>query len=1242
MPKLAKDAIPNELLRYERERRNWAQVDVIQQGETVYVTPIPPRQWLKKRRRRQPREEDDQRKKEVDPKMVGRWERGTLMPTHHYQRQLAVRFGRTERELGFPKEGIPFWDVKYKQNELFTGREDILLQLSNIPRLRNEHNKQKPESESQQKPENEPPLKQRPQVLTGVGGVGKTQIAVAYAYRYQREYHTIIWLNASSLTELTSEFAQIAEVLRLVEEQDVGDQRKMIAEARTWLSSEHLTRWLLIFDNVDSPEIVHGIVSLLPQNYYGHVLLLSRLDDPGAEVYGLQQVRIKSMLEEEGAMFLLHRAGLLDREAPVTQAIQGDQQQALALSRTLDGLPLALDQAGAYIREIPTTLHEYTKTYETRRAEFLRHRGNYGFSHTESVVVTWLLNFEQVGSEAQELLRLFAFLAPDDIPEELVTADAQVLGPILAPAASDKERLRKAVKNLRRYSLISRHTAEHVYTIHRLVQAVIQDEMEEQMQRVWAERAMRVVCHIFVDTDVQREGTSEWWRRHAYYLPHAHSCFVLYTERSYFIAELIHLFDSIAFYLYRCNRFDEAYQFYNCTKNIKESVFGSEHQQAVRAQNNMGVLEIKRGNYEKANEQLKLVLKTSLNQAEPDYLVLGACCNNFGVLRHSQGRLEDAEAFCQAAVTYLKKVKGEPLRLSSAQENLVQFYQERGRGEDAKALRVQVGKPDALDASTDEGIQQTMVYMTGGPDFLGMKASTEFPLLSSFLLPSLNAFYEQAKETTGISPTEISSMMDTFAQFYKVYAEQGSEKALAFFRDAVKPYWNWREEDDALMRELLPLQMQILETVFRLEGPEFDDTRETDISSDEVGESFLNVFQQFRSIPSKAKGVFPIWLSDLDLTDKLIGEGSGQEPRVVTKDKSLLPTSDSATLGQFQASSSMTADDIDFQSLAWLSQAEVGGSVDSRTGVSELKRGIVQHWAKLNAEVIIKGYNRRSEQEKEKRKTALSLVGLTETENEEILASQLYNFYLEYSNGRPTGPEIEKLTRVVVEGCRRNGEIDFALLDEHLGELLSFLTVFGKGEKRVDLLIRDHIKLYAALLLPEQQQALKDAIVRDINTQSVRKLSWQERDNYWEQRAKENPELSTFAARLELWSKNNAKLYISTYNNLDEATREKRKAAFSLLGITETSDEGVLSNQLKTSKQEYFIEDAINIEKVARAVVEGSRRGGVVDYGLLEEHLSQLQWLLKVFGGGDRVALLIRDRIKAYAGVLPPEKDEPS
>jgi transcriptional regulator with XRE-family HTH domain len=1223
--------IPNELLKYAREQKDLTQEKLARAlTERAWELNLDITSKKPKGKQNEENEEGD-----IDAKTIRRWESGeTRNPDGARKKLLEDYFEKPIEALGFTKKGKPsFWNLSQKKNELFTGRESILAHLESVPFLRNEHNRTKQESEF--------PLKQRPQVLTGVGGVGKTQIAVSYAYRYQREYHTIIWLNASSLTELTSEFARIAEVLRLVEEKDIGDQRKMIAEAKTWLSSKYLTRWLLIFDNVDSPEIVHGIVSLLPQNYYGHVLLLSRMDDPGAEVYGLQQIRVNSLPEGKGATLLLRRAGFLDIETSVTQVAQDDQQQALALSHTLDGLPLALDQAGAYIREIPITLSEYAMLYEMRRAELLRHRGNYGFSHPESVVVTWLLNFERVGSEAQEQLQLFAFLAPEYISEELVTCYPSGLGPVLEPVASDKQQLVEAVKALRRFSLINRYTAERVYTIHRLVQAVIQDEMEVQTQRVWAERAMRVVCRVFADTDVQREGTSEWWRRYAYYLPHAHSCFVLYTERSYFIAELMHLFDSIAFYLYQCNRFDETYQFYDCAKNIKESVFGSEHPQAVRAQNNMGVLEIKRGNYEKANEQLKLVLKTSLNQAEPDYLVLGACCNNFGVLRYSQGRLEDAEAFCQAAVTYLKKVKGEPLRLSSAQENLVQLYQERGRGEDAKALRVQVGRPDALDASTDEGIQQAMVYMTGGPDFLGMEASTEFPLLPS-LLSSLNAFYEQTKEKTGISPTEIASMMDTFAQFYKVYAEQGSEKALAFFRDAVKPYWNWREEDDALMRELLPLQMQILETVFRLEGPEFDDTRETDISSDEVGESFLNVFQQFRSIPSKAKGVFPIWLSDLDLTEKLIIEGSGQEPRVVTKDKSLLPMSDSTTLGQFLASSNMTVDDIDFQSLAWLSQAEVGGSVDSRSGVSELKRGIVQHWAKLNAEAIIEGYNRRSEQEKEKRKTALSLVGLTETENEEILASQIYNFYLEYSNGRPTGPEIETLARVVVEGCRRNGEIDFALLDEHLGELLSFLAVFGKGEKRVNLLIRDQIKLYAVLSLPEQQQALKDAMVRDINAQSVRRLSRQERDNYWKQIAKENPELSTFAARLELWSKNNAKLYISTYNNLDEATREKRKAAFSLLGITETSDEGVLSNQLKTSKQEYFIEDAINIEKVARAVVEGSRRGGVVDYGLLEEHLSQLQWLLKVFGGGDRVALLIRDRIKAYVGVLPPEKDEPS
>ena len=187
--------------------------------------------------------------------------------------------------------------------------------------------------------------------------------------------------------------------------------------------------------------------NFLPQAYYGHVLLISRMDDPGVERYDLKLIPVTDMTEEDGAMLLLRRSGLIKSKTLITEAAEDDRQQAKEFSNTLVGLPLALDQAGAYIRANHKTIRDYARLYETRRAELLHLRGEYGFGHPDSVVTTWSLNFEKVGREAQELLRFFAFLWPDAIPEELIIAGRGVLGPILEPVASDELRLDSAAKN---------------------------------------------------------------------------------------------------------------------------------------------------------------------------------------------------------------------------------------------------------------------------------------------------------------------------------------------------------------------------------------------------------------------------------------------------------------------------------------------------------------------------------------------------------------------------------------------------------------------------------------------------------------------------------------------------------------------------------------------------------------------------------------------------------------------------
>jgi len=208
------------------------------------------------------------------------------------------------------------------------------------------------------------------------------------------------------------------------------------------------------------------------------------------EEFSLEQIKVKSMVEDEeedGIILLLRCAGIIDKKAFATDVALQDREEAREFSRTsLGGLPLALDQAGAFIRrkrkESPDyAIHDYARLYETRRVELLRMRGKFDFGHPELVVVTFDLCFKEAGDDARELLRFFAFLNPDGIPEELVTKGAPVLGPLLASVASDEIRLDNAIENLLNYSLVEQLAGRKSFAVHRLVQAVMQDIMDKAM-----------------------------------------------------------------------------------------------------------------------------------------------------------------------------------------------------------------------------------------------------------------------------------------------------------------------------------------------------------------------------------------------------------------------------------------------------------------------------------------------------------------------------------------------------------------------------------------------------------------------------------------------------------------------------------------------------------------------------------------------------------------------------------------
>ena len=300
------------------------------------------------------------------------------------------------------------WNIPYPRNPFFTGREELLSQL-HTELLRSQAT-----------------ALSQPQAITGLGGIGKTQIALEYAYRHQQDYQAVLWAQADTRENLTWSYLKIAELLSLPEKKE-QESARIITAVKVWF--QHNRDWLLILDNADDLRLARDF---LPPSLGGHVLLTTRAQATGRFARHLE---VESLPTEQGALFLLRRADLLPADATLQQASDPERDQARAICEELGGLPLALDQAGAYIEETGCSLADYQHLFQEHRADLLAKHHGLIEDHPESVATTWSLSFEQVEQKnpaAADLLRLCAFLAPDAIPEEIITQGAAHLGPQLA------------------------------------------------------------------------------------------------------------------------------------------------------------------------------------------------------------------------------------------------------------------------------------------------------------------------------------------------------------------------------------------------------------------------------------------------------------------------------------------------------------------------------------------------------------------------------------------------------------------------------------------------------------------------------------------------------------------------------------------------------------------------------------------------------------------------------------------
>src|SRR5437660_1518835 len=405
------------------------------------------------------------------------------------------------------------------------------------------------------------------QAICGLGGVGKTEVALEYAYRYARDYQAVFWTRADSRDTLVAGFLEIASVVHLPERNE-QDQAVTIAAVKSWLSQN--ANWLLILDNADDLAL---LPEFLPSPLSGHLLLTTRAQTLDTLA---SRIEIETLDLDNAALLLLRRAGLLSLDAALARAEPADLRAALQLAQELGCLPLALDQAGAYLDETRCDLQQYLKLYRSHRADLLRYRGELALDHPDPVATAWSLSFaliEQSNALAADLLRLCAVLHPDAIPEAFFQQAAAHLGPVFATIEADPLAFHQALAVIQNYSLVRRNGRAQAISIHRLVQAVLTGAMSKQEREQWMTQAIVALNVAF--PEMMHQGW-EQWEQCSRLLPHVLTV-AANTAPQTLSLELASLLTKAADYLYQRAQYTQAEPLYRRALSIYEQMLGSEH-----------------------------------------------------------------------------------------------------------------------------------------------------------------------------------------------------------------------------------------------------------------------------------------------------------------------------------------------------------------------------------------------------------------------------------------------------------------------------------------------------------------------------------------------------------------------------------------------------------------------------------------------------------------------------------------
>jgi tetratricopeptide (TPR) repeat protein len=473
------------------------------------------------------------------------------------------------------------------------------------------------------------------QALHGLGGVGKTRLAVEYGWRNESDYTALLFVVASSIADLRRNLAELCGplVLDLKEVEGVKEEETRVAAAVHWLETH--PNWFLILDNVDSDDVAREAERLLTHLRWGHVVITSRIKNWGADV---ERLELDVLDPDDSAAFLLERTA---RDRLHTT---GDESVARELARALDGLALALEQAGAFICTVRCSLAQYLARWRSQEPLVLEWFDEHQMKYPKSVATTWQTTWDQLSPAARALMEILAWFAPDPIPETAITGETTRTIAVKALRGAD---VSLSLAELEKYSLVTRESAGDGWAllVHRLVQEITRRRLPGDLRQRRLESGLQLV-------DAAATGWPDdvrSWPVREPLSPHIRAL-VDAGEKAGIDEPTARLMNDLAGLLWTKALYPQAEPLYRRALAIGERSLGPDHTTVATHLSNLALLLKDTNRPAEAEPLFRRALAIDERSYGPDHPEVATDVNNLAVLLQATNRLAEAEPLFRRAL----------------------------------------------------------------------------------------------------------------------------------------------------------------------------------------------------------------------------------------------------------------------------------------------------------------------------------------------------------------------------------------------------------------------------------------------------------------------------------------------------------------------------------------------------------------------------------------------------------------